>query len=305
MKTPNLLRCALWLVPLIIGAAEAIAADNPGPVEQQRRDAQRQARPQIEQQREHAEQVAQQSLDRDGMAVIEQTSNAIKAIVARHDDEARADIDRAANQINALVARNPSNVLIPVASQVEVIDLAPAELAAIRTRVAAAERAVTERQYPAARVILDGLTSELRVRTTKLSLVTFPIALTDAVRMLDQKQDTDASIVLLTALNTLTISDQVTPVPLLLAQAAVNVARDAQKTDRRLALKSLGVARDELERARALGYAGNSPDYIAVSTGLKQLEDSVRGGGDAGAGFTQVSEKIRALFGQQSGANQS
>jgi len=56
--------------------------------------------------------------------------------------------------------------------------------------------------------------SNIRVRTYNLALATYPTALKEAARLLDQKNTKEASDVLLTALNTLMVVDNVTPLPL-------------------------------------------------------------------------------------------
>jgi hypothetical protein len=48
-------------------------------------------------------------------------------------------------------------------------------------------------------------------------LVSYPTALKEAARLLDQNQPKEAAETLLTALNTLMVNDQVTPIPLVLA----------------------------------------------------------------------------------------
>jgi YfdX protein len=73
--------------------------------------------------------------------------------------------------------------------------------------------AVGAKDYPTARVILYSLTREIRSRTFNLPLATYPDALKEAARLLDEKENQEASNVLLTALNTLVVVDKVTPLP--------------------------------------------------------------------------------------------
>jgi hypothetical protein len=78
---------------------------------------------------------------------------------------------------------------------------------------------------PKARTLLDFLRSEIRVRTYHLPLATYPAALQEAARLLDQKKTREAGTVLLVALNTLDVIDQVSAIPLLLAKEAINEAQ--------------------------------------------------------------------------------
>ena len=130
--------------------------------------------PEIEKQRQDAQREGEQSLDRDAVTAIEETRNAIKAIDQNNIDQAISALERANGKINILVARNPATALPPVAVEVEVIDAAPTDKTEIRKIARAAERAVSDRDYPQARVLLANLTSELRVRTTNLPLGAIP-----------------------------------------------------------------------------------------------------------------------------------
>jgi hypothetical protein len=80
-----------------------------------------------------------------------------------------------------------------------------------------ASKAVEGKDLPTARVLLYSLMSEIRLRTSNSRLVSYPTALKEAARLLDQNQPKEAAETLLTALNTLMVNDQVTPIPLVLA----------------------------------------------------------------------------------------
>jgi hypothetical protein len=302
MKYTNCtLVCSLALsLALAIGPASRAASE----IEKQRQEAEQQVRPNLEQQRKDAEEQARKSLDQEAIAAIDETGNAIKAIADNKSDEALAAIERATGKINILVARNPATALIPVSFAVEIVDAAPVDLKAIRKQAAAADFAVAARAFPAARVLLDGLTSEIRVRTFNLPLASYPAALKDAARLLDEKKNKEASTVLLTALNTLAVIDQVTPLPIALAQGAVNAAQELRDKDKDAAQKHLTVARNELERAKELGYAGKDPEYAALNKAIKELEKQLKDGRDTGSLFASLKEKISAFFARESQTKQ-
>ena len=144
---------------------------------QQQQDAERQVRPEVEKQRNEQNRQAQSMLNQDAIAAIDQTQHAINAIAAGKKQEALSDIEKATGKINILVARNPATALIPVEVEVDVIDNAPRDEKTLKRMSADAESAVALRDYPTARVLLDGLRSEIRERTYSLPLATYPIAL--------------------------------------------------------------------------------------------------------------------------------
>jgi hypothetical protein len=265
-------------------------------MQKRQQEAEQQARPEIERQRQEAQQQAEKNLDKEAVAAIEETQNALKAIAANKSDEALAAIERATGKINVLLARNPATALIPVSAEVEVIDAAPLDVKAIKARAADAERAVDDKNFPVARVLLYGLTSELRDRTYNLPLATYPDALKDAARLLDQKKPDEANKVLLTALNTLVVIDRVTPLPLIVAQAAVIAAQDLRDKDKDEAKKLLDTAKYEIERSKELGYAGNDPEYAALDKAISDLESQLKGGGDTASAFNALKERVASFF---------
>jgi hypothetical protein len=266
-------------------------------IEQQQRQAEQQARPEIEKQRKEAEQQAAQSLDKEAVAAIDETQKAIAAIAANKTDEALAAIERATGKINILLARNPATALIPVGFEVEVTDAAPADIQAIRDRAKAAETAVSNKDYPVARVLLYGLTSEVNVRTYNLPLGTYPDALKTAARLLDQKNNKDAAAVLLAALNTLVVIDRVRPLPLVIAQAEISDAEALREKDKDGAQKLLEMAKNNLERGKELGYyAASDPEYTALNQAISDLQTQLKGNGDTASAFTSLKEKVAAFF---------
>jgi hypothetical protein len=269
-------------------------------IQQQQKEAEQQARPGIEKQRQSAEQEAQQNLDAEAVAAVAETRKAIAALADGKTDDAVAAIERATGKVDVLLARNPATALVDVAYAVEVIDAAPVDLQAIKARARAADMAVDAKDYPAARVLLDGLTSEIRIRTYNLPLATYPAALKEAARLLDTKQTKEATTVLLTALNTLVIVDHVKPLPILLAQAAVDAAESVSKKDRTAAQTLLAAARNEVERAKELGYAGLDPDYVALNGEISSVEKQLKGNGDTASTFSSLRQKLSSFFKRQS-----
>jgi hypothetical protein len=81
------------------------------------------ARPEIEKQRQQAEQQASESLDQDAVAAIKLTRMAVAAIGANKKDDAMKANVEASRKISILLTRNPANALIPV--EVESRSLTP------------------------------------------------------------------------------------------------------------------------------------------------------------------------------------
>jgi hypothetical protein len=266
----------------------------------QREQAEQQARPEVEKQRKQAEDEARKSLDQDAKTAIAQTRKAVEALSKNKIDDALSDIEQATGKINMLLARNPNTELIPVDLAVEVIDTAPRDNATVLEIAQDASLAFDEKNYPTARALLFMLMSEIRVRTYHLPLSTYPDALKQAARLLDQKKRQDASNILLTALNTLVVVDRVTPLPLVLARDAINQAQEKSKQDKQAAQALLETARNEIERARELGYTGEDQEYAALNDQISTLERQLKGKEDTLAAFSKLKDKLGAILRRQS-----
>jgi hypothetical protein len=280
-------------------------SQNQANADKQRQDTEKQARPDLEKQRQQMEQQGQQQLDQDAVAALEETQKAIKAISASNTSEAMAAIERATGKLNVLLARHPEKGLIPVSEEVIVIDNAPRDTKEITDLSYNAAKAFDDSNFPAARVLLDALRSEIRDRTYHLPLATYPDALKDAARLLDQKKQDEAKTVLLDAVETLVAVDRVTPIPLLLARAGVNGAQVTAQKDKASAQKLLEAARNELLRARLLGYAGKDPEYTALNNDISNLEKQLKGQGEVASMFTSLKDKLASFIKRHSEKKQT
>jgi hypothetical protein len=209
-------------------------------------------------------------------------------------------IEQATGKINVLLARDPATGLIPVSVRVEVIDTAPNDTKTIKDLARQVSAAIAAKDYPAARVVLYALASEIRVRTYNLPLGTYPDALKEAARLLDQKKNDDASNVLLTALNTLLAVDRVTPLPLVFAREALDAAKGQSQSDKAAAQTLVQAAKNEIERAKELGYAAQAPEYVDLDADVSTLERQLKGSSDAGSVFAKLEDKLSAFLKRQS-----
>jgi hypothetical protein len=268
-------------------------------LELQRNRAEQQARPDLEKWRNEAEQQALKTLDKDAIAAIEQTVQVIDSIAAGKTADALKGIEEATGKVNVVLARNPKLTLIPVSIEALIIDTAPRDIEDIEKLADAADEAILVDDFPTARALLGALRSEVRVRTYNLPLGIYPTALQEAARLLD-KDSQAASIALLAALNTLVTVDQVTPLPLLVAQEAINQAQTSAQKDKNAAQKVVETAELELNRAMALGYAGQDPEYPALKEDISNLKKQLKGSEDATSAFSKLKTRLGAFLKRES-----
>jgi hypothetical protein len=242
-------------------------------------------------QRAAAESTAKNALDAEAIAVLAETDRAIARIAAGDRAGALSSLEAAAGKAKILVGRNAANALIPAAAEVQVIDTAPEDDGRIGRMRRSLQLAVIAEDLPRARLILDSLRSEIRIRTYHIPLGTYPDALAQAAALLDQQKDQQAAEVLNRARSTLVMIDEVTPLPLVVAQAAVEAARS--DTDPQRKAQHVTAAREALERTEALGYA----DKETRKTLLAEIR-ALEGGAKAGSNIQGALDKLQARIGE-------
>ncbi len=275
------------------------------PATSSRAQVQAQSQNEVARQRDEAEQQARQRIDPEAAEAVEETRRALQLIADGNADEALRAIERATGRIDVLTARNPQAALLPVRVKVKVIDTAPLQVDAIRDLAAHVEAAVLVSDFPLARVLLGSLISEIRVRTFHLPLATYPVALREAAKLLDQHRNDEAAAWLQAALNTLVAIDRVIPLPLVLARLAINTADSWRTQDREMSLALLDVARIELDRAMELGYMGKDPEYKQLNRAIRDLEKQLRNNENTTTTFAQLKDRLAAFVQRITGTDKS
>jgi hypothetical protein len=275
------------------------------PATSSRAQVQAQSQNEVARQRDEAEQQARQRIDPEAAEAVEETRRALQLIADGNADEALRAIERATGRIDVLTARNPQAALLPVRVKVKVIDTAPLQVDAIRDLAAHVEAAVLVSDFPLARVLLGSLISEIRIRTFHLPLATYPVALREAAKLLDQHRNDEAAAWLQAALNTLVAIDRVIPLPLVLARLAINTADSMRTQDREMSLALLDVARIELDRAMELGYMGKDQEYKQLNRAIRDLEKQLRNNENTTTAFAQLKDRLAAFVQRITGTDKS
>lgn len=272
-----------------------------------------QSQQEIEQERQKATNEAQSSLDQDAIAALEETRNAINAIDRENTQETIQALERATGKLDILLARYPELALVPVSTQITIIDLAPRDFDLIEPIRDEAKRAVNEEDFPTGRALLYNLVSEIRTSTVNLPLETYPDAMKEAARLLHQGRTDEARAVMQLALSTLVVTEQSRPIPLInaLTELAAAMALAAQGQDqqnqdqqnRDQVLRLLEDARTQLKLARELGYARRDPEYKELDRAIKDIERQIRAKEKTESPFAKLREKFSSFFNRVSRVN--
>lgn len=277
-----------------------------------------QSQQEIEQERQKATNEAQSSLDQDAIAALEETRNAINAIDQENTQEAIQALERATGKLDILLARYPELALVPVSTQITIIDLAPRDFDLIEPIRDEAKRAVNEEDFPTGRALLHNLVSEIRTSTVNLPLETYPDAMKESARLLHQGRTDEARAVMQLALSTLVVTEQSRPIPLInaLTELAAAMALAAQGQDqqnqdqqnqdqqnRDQVMRLLEDARTQLKLARELGYARRDPEYKELDRAIRDIERQIRAKEKTESPFAKLREKFSSFFNRVSRVN--
>jgi hypothetical protein len=242
---------------------------------------------------------AKEKLVDEAVIVIDETKKAIDFIKQGNKEDALAAIERATGKTDILIARHPEDALLPVDYAVEIIDTAAKDLIKIRKIILASQVALENKDYPEARLLLNMLRSEINVHTYHLPLAAYPNFLKEAASLLDQSKTDESNKLLVNALNTLIDIIKVHPLPIINAEGMIKDAEDNVEKDQDKALSLIANARQELLRAKELGYAGKAPEYASLDKSMNDLEKRIKSKSNSTSIFLEIKNKLKEFLKRQ------
>ncbi len=251
------------------------------------------------------------ALLQEAIDALEATQEAVKAL---KDGDTKAALDKLAvvtGKLQIVTARDPELALAPVAVDYIVYDTL-ADVQTVRDLGNRIEDHVQDGEFQKARKLLSAFASELVISTTNLPLATYPDAILEATRLIDEGKTDEALNVLDTALATLVVTERVIALPPLRAQAMLEKARalldkgDATtKDDAGLTASDyVASARTELELAEALGY-GTRDDFRDLYDMLDDLEEAIDNATPSSGIFDRIDDGFVKLKKRLFGAEES
>lgn len=232
----------------------------------------------------------------EAVSALDETQAAITAIDSGDNQEALDALERATGKLEIILAREPNLALAPVGTSIAEYDLL-ATPEAVKVLADEIEDLTDKGRLQEARRLMKGLASELVVSTSNLPLATYPDAIKRAAALLDEQKPQEAKAVLLSALSTVVVTDTIIPLPIVRAEAEVEAAKvlaakeNRTEDDNKAIVAALADAREQIELARALGYA-TKKDLDDLRDAIEELEEETKG--DKAA--TSFFDRIEGLF---------
>jgi YfdX protein len=222
----------------------------------------------------------QQKVEHEALEAITGTQNALMALQKKDTKKAIALLQDVSGKLDVLLAKYPDIALIPANMEMDVYDF-DSNSGQVEKMVNEAVKLLNAHKVQDARYILSELVSEMRITTISIPLGTFPVAIKDAVSLIDKGKTDEAETALYDVLNMLVKTTEIMPLPVLRAEALLTSASELEhKSDltkeasRTEILKLTDAAKDKLKLAEILGY-GPKDDYKQLYDAIDDIKDVI------------------------------
>lgn len=218
---------------------------------------------------------ADEKVINEATVAIDETQKALQSLEDNKKDDSLSHMEKALGKLDVLLTKDPNASLIPLYATSNITSLV-ADKDTIAKNRASAEQLMAQGDLQGAREMLDTLVSEIRISTLNIPLQTYPDAIRNAVKLVNENKNEEAKTALRAALNTLVIKDRVIPIPLLNAQLLVNKAADTVGKDTKQTLEMIEDAKTRIEVAELLGYGKATPEmFTQLYADVTKLEERI------------------------------
>jgi len=220
----------------------------------------------------------QQKVEHEALEAVTGTQNALIALQKKDIKKAMTLLQDVSGKLDILLAKYPGLNLIPANIKMDVIDF-NGDSKQVEKLTNAADDLLENHKVQEARHILDELISEMRITTTSIPLGTFPVAIKEAVSLINKGKTDEAEDALYEVLNMLVKTTEIMPLPVLRAEALLTAASElehksdlTQAASRTEILKLTDAAKDKLKLAEILGY-GDKDDYKVLYDAIDEIKN--------------------------------
>lgn len=219
-------------------------------------------------------------VEHEALEAVTGTQNALMALQKKDPKKALAMLQDVSGKLDILLAKYPGLSLLPANVEADVYDF-DGDSKQVKKLTDAADDLLEAHKVQDARHILDELISEMRITTTSIPLGTFPVAIKEAVNLINKGKTDEAEDDLYDVLNLLVKTTEIMPLPVLRAEALLTAASElehksdlTQAASRTEILKLTDAAKDKLKLAELLGY-GAKDDYKQLYNAIDDIKDVI------------------------------
>jgi len=294
------LYAALLSLGLVV-ATPIIADDSALPSEPQAKSkATESVQPQVEEESVDKAAEKRRKIIAEATAAVDKTKAALKALEDNNTDEALKSLEVATGKLELILARDPELALAPVDVDEVTYDLW-ASLDTIKAVIKKAEDYLEDGEIQMARPLVANLASEVVIQTTSIPLGTYPAAIKAITPLIDEGRIDEAKTGLQAALNTLVVTEDIIPLPMLRAEQLLKNAEALTENEERTIKDNetladlLKDARAQLKMAELLGY-GDKKSFKPMYEQLDQIESKTSGGKGGKGWFDKIKNQVEEMF---------
>ena len=274
-------------------ACETVTVDS-APEDRDNLDSQVELQQETEAEKEQTISEVEKRLVREAVNAITETKNAIAAIKKNDDEAAIKAIEKAIGELEVILARDPDLAIVPTDFAISIVNPASNDREVIKDTRKEIKAAINSGNFPLARQLLASLKSEIQVIVSNIPLATYPNALKQAVRLMDEGKTEEAEEALQLALSTLVLGEDYLPIPILKARNLIE--RASTESDKDKAMQLLADARTQLKLSQDLGYAEGDAEYKELKTELKNLDKQLKANENTQNAFTSLKTKVAGFL---------
>ena len=213
----------------------------------------------------------------DAIDIINLTEDAVRYILDSCYTDATAKLEDAIGKAAVMTAARPDLGFFPLDVNITVRDLVSGadQIAAIGYE---ADKLTDKGYLQAARHLLKDLASEIEISTPMLPVATYPDALTEAAKLLNEDTPQEALIVLNTALSTVFVETKYIPLPILRAERMLEEVEALLNTgDKDTDINILLDNADyQIRFAEALGYGKRDKEFGELYNAIKDIRKEIK-----------------------------
>ena len=235
----------------------------------------------------------------EAVSTLRETQDALKLLDDGKNKEALAALERATGKLEIVLARDPKVSLVPTDVRVVTRDIY-GSLDSIREAKVNAEKALRDGRVQEARNLLAALASETVISTTNIPLATYPGALKEAAKLVDNNKPAEAKSVLQTALDTLVVTDVTVPLPVVAAKINLEKAQELSKKKNRTQQENkelterVTAADTQIKYAQELGY-GQKADFDSFHKQIAEIKAKTADGKSGANFFEQIMSYMESM----------
>jgi len=206
-------------------------------------------------------------------------------------EKASKSLEKALGKLEVTLASKNVPELLPVDNIITIEEFIGSSNT-IKEIVKLAKELLDDDRVQAAKEVLKPLKSEIGITVVNLPLATYPDALKETAKLIHDNKVDEAKVVLATALHTLVEVETIIPIPLATASDLIALASDTVEKDSQRAKLYLDAAKEELKKARYLGYVSKSDiTYKALDDAIDALKIDITST-KVKSMFTNLKEKV-------------